>query len=67
MPCACDLTKTGYKKVVLRNPKTGKIVTEIKVPVQVSQRKGPQLLPGLRNIKHETMMRYVYAPRRPTI
>lgn len=67
MPCGCSVTKkeSGFRTVILRNPKTGKKVTEIKVPKMVTVRKGPQLLPGMsRIIKPETYMRYVQQPRR---
>lgn len=66
MPCGCSITKkeSGFRTVILRNPKNGKKVTEIKIPKMVSVRQGPQLLPGSRIIKPETYMKYVQKPRR---
>ena len=69
MPCGCSITKkeAGVRTVILRNPKTGQKVAEIKVPKVANVRNGPQLLPGSRIIKPETLMKYVNQPRRPKI
>ncbi len=66
MPCGCSVTKkeAGFRTVILKNPKTGKKITEIKVPKVVRTSNGPQLLPGSRIIKPETYMREVQMPRR---
>ena len=71
MPCSCALTTTkpvGTKKVIIKNPKTGKKITEISVPKMVRVSKGPVLLPGLTRImKHETFNKYVLKNRRSSI
>ena len=70
MPCACSNTTVtkGTKKVILKNPRTGKKVAEISVPKVTRVAKGPVLLPGLtRIVKEETMRKYVLQSRRPRI
>lgn len=67
MPCGCSIKskkETSIKKVILRNPKTGKKISEINVPISKYVNSGPQLLPGLRIIKEETYHKYVSKPRR---
>lgn len=67
MPCGCNIKQqqAGTKKLILRNPKTGKVVATTTVPKMVPVRSGPQLLPGhSRIIKPETMMKYVMRPRK---
>lgn len=67
MPCGCDINKreVGTKVLILRNPKTGKIIAKTTVPKVVNVKKGPQLLPGYRRIiKPETIMNQVNRPRR---
>ena len=67
MPCGCSIAKkrSGSRTLILRNPKTGKKVTEFEVPVMVPIRTKPKLLPGMSKIiKPETYLKYVQQPRR---
>jgi len=68
MPCPCNVSNSkkepGIRTVIIRNPKNGQKVAEIKIPIVKTVRNGPQLLPGSRIIKEETLRRYVTQPRR---
>ena len=60
MPCGCKVERTTEKRVILRNPKTGKKVTEFLIKRAVSSTiPKMNLLPGMRKIREETIRKYL--------
>ena len=63
MPCGCKVERTTEKRVILRNPKTGKKVTEFLIKRAITNTiPKMNLLPGMRKIREETVRKYL----RPT-
>ena len=65
MPCGCKTKSNGTRTIVVTNPRTGKIISQITVP-QVKLRKAA-LLPGLSRIMKDETMRRLVRPSRARI
>tara|TARA_A100001015_G_C14845502_1_gene654276 strand:- start:368 stop:580 length:213 start_codon:yes stop_codon:yes gene_type:complete len=64
MPCGCKVERTTEKRIILRNPKNGKKITEflVKNIVVTSKNLRRNFLPGFRRISCETS-KNVWKPR----
>tara|TARA_B100001057_G_scaffold320170_1_gene320398 strand:+ start:898 stop:1107 length:210 start_codon:yes stop_codon:yes gene_type:complete len=60
MPCGCKVERTTEKRVILRNPKTGKKITEFLIKRAITSTiPKMNLLPGMRKIREETVRKYL--------